>query len=78
MELGNTSINSLFWADDLVLLAESEEKLDEMLKLLEDYCKTNELIINTKKTKCMIFDKNGRLLSRDFHMNGIKLEVVRS
>ena len=59
LELGNTPINSLFWADDLVMLAESEEKLNEMLKILEDYCKTNELVINTKKTKCMIFNKNG-------------------
>ncbi len=78
LELGGTSINSIFWADDLVLFANSEEKLKEMLKVLEDYCNINELVINTKKTKCMTFNKNGRLLARDFHLNGIKLENVRS
>ncbi len=78
LELGGTSINSIFWADDLVLFANSEEKLKEILKVLEDYCNINELVINTKKTKCMTFNKSGRLLARDFHLNGIKLENVRS
>lgn len=78
LKLKDTCINSLFWADDLVLLADSEEKLKEMLKILEDYCRTNELTINTKKTKCMTFNKGGRLLSRDFYLNGTKLENVRS
>ena len=57
LKLGDSSINSLFWADDLVLLADSEEKLREMLAILGEYCKTNELEINTKKTKCMIFNR---------------------
>ena len=78
LKLNDTCINSIFWADDLVMLADSEEKLKEMLKILEDYCRTNELTLNTKKTKCMTFNKGGRLLSRDFFLNGTKLENVRS
>ena len=76
--LNHTGINSLFWADDLVLFARSKEDLDKMLKILEEYCKENEIAINTKKTKCMIFNKTGRLMRRPFYLNGTQLEVVRS
>ena len=51
IELNKTGINSLFWADDLVIFAKSQEDLQKMLKTLEEYCQENELIINTKKTK---------------------------
>ena len=76
-KLGNKGINSLFWADDLVLLAETKEGLDKLLKILESYCLENHLLINTKKTKCMIFNKTGRLMRRPFYMNGVKLDMVR-
>jgi len=74
--LGN--INSLFWADDLVMFADSETGLQKLLKILEGYCKGNELTINTKKTKCMIFNSTGRLLLRPFFLNNVQLECVRS
>ena len=71
------SINSLFWADDLVMFSDSEIGLQKMLKTLEIYCKENELTVNTKKTKCMVFNKAGRLLLRPFYLNNIHLECVR-
>ena len=77
LKLGNKGINSLFWADDLVLFAETKEGLDRLLKILDEYCKENHLLINTKKTKCMIFNKTGRLMRRPFYLNGVKLEMVR-
>ena len=77
-EVGPVCINSLFWADDLVLFSKDEEGLQKMLNVLEEYCKENELTINTKKTKCMIFNKTGRLLLRPFFLNGVQLEMVRS
>ena len=36
--LGNVGINSIFWADDLVLFSESKEGLDKLLGILENYC----------------------------------------
>ena len=77
-QLGEVNFNALFWADDLVLFAKSKEDLDSLLKILETYCKDNEIIINTKKTKCMIFNKTGRLMRRPFYLNGVQLENVRS
>ena len=77
-EVGPMSINSLFWADDLVLFSKDEEGLQNMLNILERYCIENQLSVNTKKTKCMIFNKTGRLLLRPFYLNGVQLEMVRS
>ena len=49
-----------------------------MLSTVETYCEENKLIINTDKTKCMIFNKTGRLLRNKFHLSGVELENVRS
>ena len=49
VQLGNRGINSLFWADDLVLFAKTKEGLNSILKTLEGYCNENYLMINTKK-----------------------------
>ena len=48
-EVGPLRINSLFWADDLVLFSKDEKGLQNMLNILENYCKENELTVNTKK-----------------------------
>ena len=50
-----------------------------MLNTVESYCKDNKMNINTDKTKCMIFNKTGRLIRNNkFYLNGIELENVRS
>ena len=78
MTLVDVGSNSLSRTDDLILFAESKEGLDHLLKTLEEYCQENHLMINIKKSKCMIFNKTGRLMSRPFYLNGVKLEMVRS
>ena len=47
-----------------------------MLKTMEKYCNENELTLNTDKTKCMIFNKTGKLLRTSFYYNNLKLENV--
>ena len=37
----------------------------------------NKLTINCKKTKCLIFNKSGRLIREKISMNGVPLENVR-
>ena len=74
----DTSINSIFWADDLLLLSESEAGLNSILSTVGVYSEENRLKINYDKSKCMIFNKNGRLLRNcTFHIGGQKLENVR-
>ena len=38
----------------------------------------NELTVNLDKTKCMTFNKTGRLMRIPFYLAGVKLENVRS
>ena len=40
-------LNSIFWADDLILLSEDEKGLNSLLKILEKYCSQNEIEINS-------------------------------
>ena len=68
----------IIWADDIIILSETEDGLRKILKSMEEYCKENELTLNTEKNKCMIFNKGGHLLRKHFQFNDTMLETVRS
>ena len=51
----------LLYADDIVILSETAEGLQKGLHILKDYCDKWKLIINTSKTKIMVFRKGGTL-----------------
>lgn len=53
-------IACLAYADDLVLITNSQDKLQKLLNILEHYCSQWRLSVNVEKTKCMIFRKNNR------------------
>ena len=66
------------WADDILILSESKEGLQQKLDSLHEYSKANKPTVNTKKTKCMIFNKTERFLKKDnFYYNKLQLENVR-
>ena len=74
---GDFKINTLIWADDLLLLSDSEAGLQSILNSLDKYCADNQLVINFDKTKCMTFNKTGRLLRRHFFLGNVRLESTR-
>ena len=74
----STRINCILWADDIILLSETENGLNKLLSELNVYSDLNRLTVNTEKTKCMIFNKTGRLIRRDFFLGTSRLENVRS
>ena len=47
----------LLYADDTIILAESEDQLQKSLNGLHDYCKKWYLKVNIKKTKIMVFSR---------------------
>ena len=55
-------------SDNIVILSESEEGLQKMLQNLSNYMKKNRMEINSKKTKCIIFNKRGRFFRRSFKL----------
>jgi len=50
----------LLYADDIVILAETEIELQTRLNILKDYCLKWRLTVNINKTKVVIFRKGGR------------------
>ena len=73
----NKNITSIIWADDLLILSESEHGLNNILKHLWDYCNENLISLNLDKTKCMIFNKTGKLIRKSFWFGNGKLETTR-
>ena len=71
-------VSSLIWADDLLMLSETETGLNNMLQDLKTYAEDNGLTINTDKTQCMIFNKTGRLLRRNFAYGHQNIKTVRT
>ena len=48
---------SLLYADDTVILAESDKDLQDSLNAIYDYCNTWSLKVNIDKTKIVIFSR---------------------
>ena len=75
LQVHEREINTLFWADDIIMFTKEENTLCEMPKTLGEYTNENKLEINTDKTKVMIFNKTGRLMRGAFHINRVQLEM---
>ena len=70
-------LGCLIWADDLLLLSQTEAGLNNMLEVLNNFSKENGLSVNMDKTKVMIFNKTGRHIRRNFYLGEQKVETTR-
>lgn len=76
IKVGNLHINTLMFADDVLLLSNSASGLQKALDCLAEYCFKWKLSINMKKTKVMIFNKNFENSKKmKFMINNVTLEV---
>jgi hypothetical protein len=74
IKVGEADVRMLLYADDVVVLAESEEELQEMLEKLELSTRGMDLKINVSKTKIVIFgEENGECECR---LNNERVEIV--
>ena len=55
-----TKLNSLLYADDLIIISRSKIGLQNCLNTLSSFCNSWMLDINSKKTKVMIFQKRAK------------------
>ena len=55
--IGFTFLASIFYADDICLLAPTRSALQRMINTCANYCKTFGLSFNPKKSKVMMFSK---------------------
>ena len=74
--VGDKKISILLYADDAVLLAESERELQLLVDRFFMVCERRKLKINEKKTKAMVFDRDGDG-SCAVLINDVKLEEVK-
>lgn len=63
-------IDCLMYADDIVLFSDTSEGLQQRLDKLSLFCSKWCLTVNLKKTQVMIFNKSGRHLNYNFHLDG--------
>ncbi len=56
--IDNKILKHLLWADDLFLVSTSADNMQTQIDNLSSYCKKWQLIVNTMKTKIMVFGKS--------------------
>lgn len=60
ISLGNERIWSLAYADDMVVLANNKVALEDIMSTLRRFLNNRTLVLNTDKTKVMVFNKMGK------------------
>ena len=76
VKIGDVPINSISWADDLLLISCSKEGLQSCLNKLNYYCIRWGLTVNDKKTKAMVFSKS-KWSPENFTYDGKTIECVK-
>ena len=78
VKIDKTDLNCLLWADDLLLISQSESGLQKCLDKTQNFYEDLGLKINVKKTKIMIFNKRDITVSDKFKftLNKEKVEVA--
>ena len=79
IKLGSMLINHLAYADDIVLLAENESDLQQLLDVAENWCKKWRIKVNISKSKTIHFrNKNQQCGEFRHQFGGELLEQVKS
>ena len=74
IKLQQKYINRLIYADDLLILSETEAGLNNSLQRLGKYSKRWKFKINQKKTKIMVFNKQERSVDLKLKINNLLIE----
>ena len=77
-KLENTNISSLLFADDVAIFLLSQKELQNKINILEEYCCKWGLELNIKKTKIIIFSKQGANIKKfKFYYKDKEIEIVK-
>ena len=74
----NLKLFIILYADDTVILSESESDLQAQLDAFHEYCLTWKLKVNIDKTKIVIFGSGLTPQNLSFKYNGSEVEVVKN
>ena len=70
LNIGGLLINILLYADDMVLMADSENDLQQMINILHEWCAKWRLSLNREKTQIVHFRPSGRQMSNFVFLYG--------
>ena len=77
IKYGNNQLSCLVYADDIILLSESENDMQTMLDFTNDWCNNWRLRINHSKSNCMHFRNKGKSRRKYlFKVKGYVLEYT--
>ncbi|MCO5574914.1 hypothetical protein L7F22_028709 [Adiantum nelumboides] len=78
-DLSGTQVHIMLYADDIILLAESQEDLQLHIQGLSSFCTQRGVTMNLGKTKVLIFHTSGIVRRRSaFPFGASQIEVVKS
>ena len=73
IKVGGNNINNLRYADDTVLIADTEDHLQELLNIINEKSEIRGLSLNLKKTETMVISKQKNTTRNNITLNGTKL-----
>ncbi len=76
IKIGGENINNIRYADDTVILAESDKDLRTLLLAVETTCEEYGISINVKKTKVMVITPKTEITAPKIVLQNGELEVV--
>ena len=76
VNVGGHNINNLRYADDTVLIAESEDKLQRILTTVAEESEKKGLQLNAKKTECMVISKKSVIPKCNIACRGENIKQV--
>ena len=76
VRVGGNNINNLRYADDSVLIAESEGKLPNLLTTVVIKSENKGIQLNAKKTECMVISKQSDISICNFLCKGERIKQV--
>ena len=76
IKLGGCNINNISYADDTVLVADTEEGLQRLVDALQEACNRKGLKINTSKTEVMGIQKGDQRLPVNIRLENQQIKQV--
>ena len=76
IRVGGKNINNIRYADDTVLMADSEEKLKALVQKVSEHSEAMGIKINRKKTKTMVITEKDRSPTIRLRINNDEIEQV--
>jgi len=79
VKIGEERVWTIEYADDILLVAEEEEALRDMIRRVKRYLERKKLVISSEKSKVMVFkNKGGREKERYWWWGKERLEEVKT